>query len=198
MFSRHLFPRRLLSAVCAATLLFAATNVASVHAQQSDLTGNYTVTGTNPSGTTYTGTLAISASKAALTNATAYQLNWTFGSDQSVGLGVLYGNTLGVTFGTNNCVLSIYDIENQAKDGSVTGIWSNISTQNFGSEKVTFDKSLATDHADAQYKVAGTNPDNSTYTGQLTIEGYGLLYDLTWVVGSDTTSGVGLLLPSPL
>jgi len=197
MLTSHLRTRRFLAALCAVALLLVMTNLSHVHAQPTDLTGSYQVTCTNPTGTTYTGTLNITPSKATVSGATVYQLKWAFGDQQSVGLGVLYNDTLGAAFGTPDCVLSIYGLGNQSGGGDFTGVWSNITTQSFGTETVTFDKSLAKDHIAQQLKVSGTNPDNSTYSGQLTIEGYGLLYDLTWEIGSDTTKGVGLLLPKP-
>ena len=192
--------RRLLATAALAISLLAGVSTISAKSQSqtTDLTGSYTVTGTNPSGTTYTGSLQISPSKGTVANGTAYQLAWKFGSDTSAGLGVLYNsNTFAVTFGTSDCVLNIYDIQNNSNSNSVSGIWANISAQNFGTETLTFDKSTASDHIAATYKVDGTNPDNSTYSGTMTLDGYGLLYDLSWTIAGQTNQGVGLLLANP-
>ena len=184
--------------VAAAALLVVASPIsAKPQAQTTDLTGSYSVSGTNPTGTTYIGTLDISSSQGTLSNGTAYQLKWTINNQTSTGLGVLYSsNTFAVAFGDTNCVLNIYDLSN-SQGNAITGVWSNISTQSFGSENLTFTKSLASDHVSAQYAVAGTNPDNTTYKGNMVLDGYGLIYNMTWTVGSATNKGVGLLLANP-
>ena len=84
---RSVFSRRAFKSLCTAALVVAATSVGNVQAQ-SDLSGSYAVTGTNPSGSTYVGTLNISPSKATLSSSvTVYQLAWTIAGDKSVGLG---------------------------------------------------------------------------------------------------------------
>ena len=75
--------------------------------------GRYRVTGRNPNGTQYAGTLVMSR------QGNRYQLNWRVGSSSFRGTGILQGNILPVDWGQSAPV--VYAV---AADGSLKGLWS--------------------------------------------------------------------------
>lgn len=75
--------------------------------------GRYRVTGRNPDGTDYTGSVSIT------NNSGAFSLEWQVGSTYQ-GTGTLDGNILTVNWGSATPV--IYAL---AADGTLTGLWSN-------------------------------------------------------------------------
>src|SRR5262249_22811765 len=137
----------------------------------------YNVSGTNPDGTSYTGTLAIKPSTGKTDMGAAYELDWTIGKTIDRGLGVLHDGVLSVAYGTDGCNLFVY----KQSGSGLTGVWANIADQKFGTEEVSPNSSgSSTDPFSRAGSVKGTNPDGSTYTGNLTVKVTGLISKWTW------------------
>jgi hypothetical protein len=77
--------------------------------------GHYVVSGLNPNGSRYSGTLDVTAS------GDSYQFAWITGASQFQGVGTLAGNILTVNWGSNTTPI-IYAV---ADDGSLHGLWAD-------------------------------------------------------------------------
>lgn len=84
-------------------------------AQAASIAGNYSVTGTNPNGTSYRGSVVIQAD-----GGNRYSFFWRIGSQTFSGNGVLTGNRITVNWGQPSPV--IYQV---GGDGVLRGTWSN-------------------------------------------------------------------------
>ena len=150
-------------------------------ATHANIAGKYNITGTNPTGTIYRGTLQI------IEHGDVYQFRWDAGN-QYDGVGVVNGDVVAVAFanGSNGtgCGVVDYKIQN---DGSLTGRWGYWGKNEAGSEDAarTSGSGLAGD-----YDATGKNPNGSTYKVKLTVEPAGNLYRFVW---SNNTDGVGIV-----
>ena len=77
--------------------------------------GHYLVSGLNPNGSRYSGTLDVKA------NGDRYDFAWVTGASQFQGVGTLAGNILTVNWGSNTTPI-IYAV---ADDGSLHGLWAD-------------------------------------------------------------------------
>lgn len=91
------------------------------------LEGKYNVTGTNPGGQEYRGTLDVSR------NGAGYSFKWTAG-DIFTGFGIRTGDDIAVGFGGNKCSFVSYDI---GPDGTLDGKWGGPGSNSVGTEKAT-------------------------------------------------------------
>ena len=91
----------------------------------SDVVGEYNVTGKNPNGSSYHGTLSV-ASKAG-----GYSFAW---SNSSSGFGIKRGNTLSVGIGGGRCAFVAYEIK---PDGTLDGVWGGNGSEQTGTEVAT-------------------------------------------------------------
>jgi len=91
----------------------------------SNVVGDYNITGKNPNGSSYHGTLAIAA------KASGYSFVW---SNNSSGFGIKQGNTLSVGIGGPRCAFVAYEIKS---DGTLDGVWGGYGSYNTGTEKAT-------------------------------------------------------------
>jgi hypothetical protein len=93
-----------------------AANAEVRTAQVATITGSYSVSGTNPDSTTYTGTVVVSP-----VGGNRYRFDWTIVGNQTfTGTGVLNGNTISVDWGQDSPVT--YQV---GTDGVLNGTWSN-------------------------------------------------------------------------
>lgn len=99
--------KRLLPAV----LLFAAF---PVFAAGKDISGMYNVSGRNPDGSRYAGTVVISQ-----VSGNTYSFTWKIGSQTFEGQGDLNGDTISVDWGQADPV--IYKVR---PDGTLMGLWA--------------------------------------------------------------------------
>ena len=185
--------RRLLPTVLAGAMLLAGTSAMPANAQGSAPTvgTSYKVSGTNPDGSTYTGTLAIKPSSGKTDVGAAYELNWTINKSSDRGLGVFHDGVLSVVFGMDGCGMYVFK---QSSSG-LTGTWANIADQQFGTEDVTGDTSGSnTDPFSTGGSIKGTNPDGSTYSGNVKVQVTGLLSKWTWDL-KGTPYGTGITEP---
>lgn len=145
-----------------------------------NIAGKYNVTGANPDGATYKGTLEIIARR------DVYQFRWNAGT-QYDGVGVANANVVAVAFATGangkGCGVVDYNIQG---DGGLDGKWGYWGTNEAGTEKATrtSGSGLAGD-----YDATGKNPDGKGYQTTLTVEPAGNLYRFVW---SNNSDGVGI------
>lgn len=144
-----------------------------------DLSGAYGVSGTNPDGSDYTGTLEV------IRHDGVYQFSWAVGDAQE-GIGMEADHSVAVGYGGEGCGVVLYRVDS---GGELQGRWALYGASDPGTETAvqTSGGSLA-----GTYDVQGTNPDGTPYTGTLAIEANGDTYSVTWNAGG-TYVGVGLL-----
>ena len=145
-----------------------------------DIGGKYKVTGSNPSGTEYAGTLQV------IKRGNVYQFRWNAG-EQYDGVGVANGNIVAVAFANGadgkGCGVIDYAIQS---DGTLDGKWGYWGTNEMGTETATrtSGSSLV-----GEYDATGKNFDGKQYKAKLTVEPAGNLYHFVW---SNNSDGVGI------
>jgi hypothetical protein len=145
-----------------------------------DIAGKYNVTGSNPDGGAYKGTLEI------IPHGDVYQFRWKAGT-QYDGVGVANGTVVAVAFanGPNGKGCGVIDYE-IASDGALDGKWGYWGVNEAGSEKATRSSGSG---LVGDYDATGKNPDGKEYKTKLTVEPAGNLYRFVW---SNNTDGVGI------
>lgn len=149
-------------------------------APKPDIASKYDITGTNPDGGAYKGTLVVIA------RGDVYQFRWDAGS-QYDGIGVQNGNIIAVSYTTGSngkgCGVVDYDIQG---DGTLDGKWGYWGTNEMGTETATrtSGSSLV-----GEYDATGKNPEGKQYKTKLTVEPAGNLYHFVW---SNNSDGVGI------
>lgn len=145
-----------------------------------DIAGNYNITGTNPAGGQYKGTLEV------ITRGDVYQFRWNAGT-QYDGIGIQNGKIISVAFANGadgtGCGVVDYDIRS---DGSLNGKWGYWGTNESGVESA---RRTSGSGLPGEYDASGKNPDGKTYQAHLTVESAGNLFHFTW---SNNTDGVGI------
>ena len=91
----------------------------------SGVAGDYNITGRNPNGSIYKGTLSIAP------RAVGYAFAW---SNNTSGFGIKQGNTLSVGIGGSRCAFVAYEIK---PDGTLDGVWGRDGSERTGTEKAT-------------------------------------------------------------
>ena len=97
--------------------------------QERDITGLYTMTGTNPGGMgEYRGEVAV------VQTGDVHQVGWTVGGTRHVGTGVLRGEILSVVYQPvgEQAGIAVYELQ---PDGSLAGVWTNLGGQVLGTER---------------------------------------------------------------
>jgi len=84
-------------------------------AQAATISGSYSVSGTNPDASTYTGTVVVSQ-----LGGNQYRFDWSVANQTFTGTGVLNGNVISVDWGQDSPV--IYQV---GPTGVLNGTWSN-------------------------------------------------------------------------
>ncbi len=145
-----------------------------------DIAGKYNITGSNPDGGNYKGTLEV------IKRGDVYQFRWNAGT-QYDGVGVQNGNIIAVAYANGSdgkgCGVIDYDI---ASDGALNGKWGYWGVNEAGNESATrtSGSSLV-----GEYDATGKNPDGKQYKAHLTVEPAGNLYRFAW---SNDTDGIGI------
>ena len=111
---RNIFNSMALTVAILLGTIFAVPHLAMA---QGAVAGTYSVAGTNPNGSKYTGTVVVQAT------GDTYLATWTVGGSNSVGRGVLLGTTLAVggVLGNGGFVFAM-----SPKDGTLQGIWTDM------------------------------------------------------------------------
>lgn len=97
----------------------------AVRSSGSGLAGNYDVTGRNPDGSGYKGSLAIAPLGG------GYKFDW---SNHASGFGVKRGSNVSVGIGGARCAFVAYEIQ---PDGTLDGIWGGYGGTKTGTEKAS-------------------------------------------------------------
>lgn len=156
------------------------TTSSSTNAPAPNIAGKYNITGTNPEGGAYKGTLEV------IMRGDVYQFRWNAGT-QYDGVGVQNGSIVAVAYANGSdgkgCGVIDYDI---ASDGSLSGKWGYWGVNDAGTESAsrTTGSSLV-----GEYDATGKNPDGKQYKAHLTVEPAGNLYRFGW---SNNTDGIGI------
>ena len=156
------------------------SNNRTTNAPAPDIAGEYNITGTNPEGGVYKGTLAV------ITRGDVYQFRWNAGT-QYDGVGVQNGSIVAVAYANGpdgkGCGVVDYDI---AGDGSLNGKWGYWGLNDAGNESATRTSGSG---LVGEYDAKGKNPNGKQYQAQLTVEPAGNLYRFAW---SNDTDGIGI------
>jgi hypothetical protein len=114
-FSMRYGPILALVAIIFASALSAASAEVRV-AQVASITGSYSVSGTNPDSSTYSGSVVVSQ-----LGGNRYRFDWSIAGNQTfTGTGALNGNTISVDWGQDAPV--IYQV---GSNGVLNGTWAN-------------------------------------------------------------------------
>jgi hypothetical protein len=170
------------------------TAVGTENATPTVIDGSHSLTGTNPDGSTYTGTLDVTADNQVHTF--AYDIDGI-----TEGVGILRGNTVAVGFGGDQCSVTSYFVY---PDGSLAGLWALVGDTSTGTEnafrtdEIAFSDGALIPDIQGEYEISGTDLEGNTYSGTLTITPQGDVYQLTWTFDDGTAEGVGVLLGNTL
>ncbi len=151
------------------------------------LEGTFNISGTNPDGSSYTGTLNLKLNDSYTSNdvkVDVYDATW---GDGSIGTGILIANMLATSFGGGECGAVFYAIDT---DFSLAGLWLSLDTKQIGTENAT--PAQARNSLDGAFQLVGSNPDGSQYQGTLTLIPQGDVWQLVWDIDGSTTDGVGI------
>lgn len=91
----------------------------------SDLEGEYDISGKNPEGQEYKGTLKVSKS------GLGYDFNWKTPESSLQGFGIKAGELIAVGFGDKQCAFVGYDVK---ADGTLDGSWGGRGVKKLGTE----------------------------------------------------------------
>ena len=150
-------------------------------AEAPTLTGVYRASGTNPSGSKYTGMVALEEADG------DFKLTWWIGGDVFAGSGHLAGKMLVINWGDKTPVIYSF-----GDDGALDGEWADGSA----SETLTpIGTAAASDDEvappEGEYLVAGRKVGGEDYTGTVTITKDANGYRLAWKVGDSEYAGEG-------
>ena len=144
------------------------------------LTGVYRASGTNPSGSQYTGMVALEEDNE------DFKLTWWIGKDVFQGSGHFAGKMLVINWGDKTPVIYSFGDE-----GALDGEWADGSAR----ETLTPIGTAAADDdvppPEGEYRVEGRSADGQDYKGTVTITKEAKAYRLSWKVGDSEYEGEG-------
>jgi hypothetical protein len=147
----------------------------------SSIAGRYGITGNNPDGSSYTGTLNVTALSS------AYQLIWTVGEKLHIGIGILEGNILVVGWGSRQCGIVSYQVQS---NGNLDGKWASFAQDSTGLELAVPSSLDPNNEIVSQYTATGRNPSGSTYREKILVQDQGGLYKFLWADSRSTGTGI--------
>ncbi|MFN8527313.1 MAG: hypothetical protein U0670_01725 [Anaerolineae bacterium] len=164
-----------------------------------NIAGTHNVTGTNPDGTEYTGTLEVSADNQ------VHTFVWNLNGTQIPGVGIMRGNHVAVGFGGETCSVGSYFLY---PNGTLSGQWTIVGRNTVGGEvaipnfEPTFADGAALPDIAGNYNITGSNPTDpnaAAYQGTLDIIPQGEVYQLVWTFADGSTAdGIGILVGNTL
>jgi hypothetical protein len=111
------------------TFMFLAIATAA-HAEVLTLASVYDASGTNPDGTKYTGTAAVT-----IISDTTFSIQWTIGGSLYTGFGMRMNDALSATYMINGQPgLVIYKVDG---NGTLNGLWAVRGRNGSGTERLT-------------------------------------------------------------
>lgn len=143
--------------------------VASAFSQDQALGGTYAVLGTNPDGSRYEGSLEITRA------GKGYKFTWIVGETYT-GTGTLSGTTLTVQWDYPTPV--VYQVVENGR--ALIGTWENGAATEIAWRTDVVYKGV---QVKGSYRVQGTNPDGTVYTGQVSVTQSGNSFTFSWNVG---------------
>jgi hypothetical protein len=154
------------------------------------LAGKHQVTGRNPNGTAYKGSVEIRVVEGVV------ELDWTIAGAVSHGRGALVGMTLGVALDDG---LALYRVVGQAEGLSLIGIWAGAGGTTAGEDVILIGNA---DMTQAEFPVEKSNGDyvsmreveDGQVEGNVAISGGEKIKKALWTVGEKTTKCQGLAL----
>lgn len=156
--------------------------------------GTHQVSGRNPDGTKYHGTVEIREKNGLLL------LQWKIGKQISYGTGMLVGMTLGVALENG---LAIYKVVGQSEGQSLIGFWSPEGSSSVNEEAILIGNA---DMMDAKFPVEKINGKYQSLRevkegqieGKLTISGGDVAKKILWNIDGKTSKCQGLALSDGL
>lgn len=145
-----------------------------------DISGNYTVTGTNEDGSPYKGALEV------IKHGDVYQFRWNAGR-QYDGIGIPNAGVVAVAFteGSDGKGCGVVNYQLLA-DGRLDGRWGYWGVNESGSETAARQSGSG---FTGDYDVIGKNPSGTSYKATLSISQRGGGYEFAW---SNNSSGFGI------
>ncbi|HKP35494.1 MAG TPA: hypothetical protein VJT71_01455 [Pyrinomonadaceae bacterium] len=158
----------------------ASTATSAPAAPVANIAGKYNVTGTNPDGNVYKGTLEVIA------HGDVYQFRWNAG-EQYDGVGITNGDVAAAAFtgGANGEGCGVVDYVIQS-DGNLDGKWGYWGVNESGTERATRTSGSG---LEGEYDATGKNPSGKEYKARISVEEVGNLYKFVWTNGSE---GIGI------
>jgi hypothetical protein len=155
----------------------------------SRLAGTHEVSGHNPDGTKYQGTVEIREKNGLLL------LQWKIGKQVSTGKGVLVGMTLGVALENG---LALYKIVGQSEGQSLIGFWSSQGSSVVNQEAILIGNADITEAKFPLEKINGTYQARGGVGGKLTISGGDVAKQILWNIDGKISNCQGLALSDGL
>lgn len=142
--------------------------------------GTYKLDGVNPDGSTYSGTLDVTASGEAFA--------WSWNAGEYAGVGLQQGEVVSVAWGSDACYVVSYII---GEDGVLTGKWTDMAISGIGADVATPTENMG-EGIEGLYNAIGTNPDGSEYGCSLQVtQKAENVYEWYWFSCGEYT-GVGI------
>jgi hypothetical protein len=150
-------------------------------AEAPTLTGVYRAEGTNPSGSKYTGIVALKE------DGEDFKVTWWVGKDVFNGSGHYAGKMLVINWGDKDPVIYSFGdegvLDGEWADGSATETLTPVGTAASSDDDVS--------PPEGEYRVEGKGGDGKPYEGTVEIEKDGDAYSLHWKVGDTEYDGEG-------
>jgi len=177
LFNRSVAP---LSIAVVLILLCASLVMPQAHGRSPDVAGRYNVSGTNPDGGQYSGSLEI------ISRGSVYQFRWNAGT-QYDGIGIRNGKFVAVAFASGSdgtgCGVVDYTI---MKDGTLDGTWGYWGKTSSGTERAT---RISGRSLEGEYTATGTNLDGTRYQVKISVRSAASGYHFTW---NNNSEGFGI------
>jgi hypothetical protein len=162
----------------------------SIVAALADPAGLYFVSGYNPDQTTYFGDVAVTRMDQ------TYRVVWNVNNQQLSGFGLGYNNSFVANCcGNNQTSLSVMEFQ----DGVWLGLWWDYSGARLGGEVWQAHDTPDQPTPDGppndlagHYLKAGTQPDGSTYSGEVIVQRDGVKYKILSVTAGSTDRHIGV------
>ncbi|TSA34768.1 MAG: hypothetical protein D4R65_05735 [Verrucomicrobiaceae bacterium] len=154
------------------------------------LAGTHNVSGRNPDGTEYKGTVEIRVKNGLLL------MQWKIGKDISHGTGILVGMTLGVALDSG---LAIYQIFGQSEGQSLIGYWSGEGSTATNEEAILI-RNADMEHASFEAQningkyISLREVEDGQIEGNVTISGRDIAKNVLWKVSGKSSKCQGLAL----
>ena len=162
--------------------------------------GTYAVSGKNPDGSAYTGTMTV------VPYGDGYRLTQVYGSTVYRGIGNDIGDYLaGAYLSEGEPTVTLYRV---SAANTLSGYWQDYSNTKEGTEEATLaSRSFSfvpsapvanTWDYSGTYGIKGTNPDGSAYSGTMILSSYGDGYRAAFASGGTTWRGIANYIGSNL